>query len=125
VEAFATSGVERNFPSPPQPMQIGRKDTLTPVQPIVVAPVSVSPARNAASVAENGARAISYYAARFGPYPYSELAFTQMPGRESQGWPGLIYLSSYAFLDEEERKDLHMNAAGALVAQEVPAHEAA
>jgi len=50
---------------------------------------------------------------------------TQMPGRESQGWPGLIFLSSYAFLDQEERARLHMNDAGALVAQQVPAHEAA
>jgi hypothetical protein len=48
-----------------------------------------------------------------------------MPGRESQGWPGLIFLSSYAFLDQEERARLHMNDAGALVAQQVPAHEAA
>jgi hypothetical protein len=125
IEAFATGGVERNFPRPPQSMQVDPTDPRTPVEPIVVAPLSVSPARNAASVAENGARAISYYAARFGPYPYSELAFTQMPGRASQGWPGLIYLSSYAFLSREERESFHMNPTEALIEQIVPAHEAA
>jgi Peptidase family M1 domain len=53
------------------------------------------------------------------------LALTQLPGRESQGWPGLIFLSSYAFLTREEREQLHINAANALLSQLVPAHEAA
>ncbi len=56
------------------------------------------------SVAESSARAIHYYAERFGPFPYSKLALTQLPGRESQGWPGLIFLSSYAFLTQQERQ---------------------
>jgi hypothetical protein len=76
-------------------------------------------------VAEATARAIRYYAERFGPFPYSQLALTQLPGRESQGWPGLIFLSSYAFLNREERADIHMNALGALIDQLVPAHETA
>jgi hypothetical protein len=50
---------------------------------------------------------------------------TQLPGLQSQGWPGLIFLSSYAFLDQEDRKDIHMSAASALVSQQIPAHEAA
>jgi hypothetical protein len=78
----------------------------------LVAAPAPSPARNAAAVAEFTARAIRYYADRFGPFPYSKLALTQLPGRESQGWPGLIFLSSYAFLTREEREELHMNASG-------------
>jgi Peptidase family M1 domain len=127
VETYATGGVERDFPnSPPPNLRMDPVPTSRPHAPsALIAPLAPSPARNAAAVAELTARAIRYYANRFGPFPYSQLALTQMPGRESQGWPGLIFLSSYAFLDEEERKDLHMNAAGALVAQQVPAHEAA
>ena len=91
VETYATGGVERDFPSPPSPtLQI---DPTSPSRlqppPTLVAPLKPSPARNATSVAEVTARAIRYYAERFGPFPYSQLALTQLPGRESQGWPGL------------------------------------
>jgi hypothetical protein len=126
VETYATSGVERGFASSPPPTLQDPKPSFRPqMPPPLAAPLAPSPARNATAVAELTARAIRYYAERFGPFPYSQLALTQMPGRESQGWPGLIFLSSYAFLDEQERKDLHMNAAGTLTAQQVPAHEAA
>ena len=126
VEAYGTSGVERGFASSSPPTPQDPKPTFWPQMPPPLAvPLAPSPARNATAVAELTARAIRYYAERLGPFPYSQLALTQMPGRESQGWPGLIFLSSYAFLDEGERKDLHMNAAGTLTAQQVPAHEAA
>jgi hypothetical protein len=127
VETYATAGVERNFPEPPPPtMQIGQNPTSRPhAPPAMIVPLAPSPARNATAVAELTARAIRYYAERFGPFPYSQLALTQLPGRESQGWPGLIFLSSYAFLDQEERASLRMNPAGALVAQQIPVHEAA
>jgi hypothetical protein len=127
VETYATAGMERNFPGPPpRTLQIDPNPTSRPhAPPAMIIPLAPSPARNATAVAELTARAIRYYAERFGPFPYSQLALTQLPGQESQGWPGLIFLSSYAFLDQEERAGLHMNAAGALVAQQVPAHEAA
>ncbi len=128
VEAYATTSVERNFPTPtpqinpePTPGQTGLGKTPPPL----IAPLSPSPARNATAVAEFTARAIRYYADRFGPFPYSKLALTQLPGRESQGWPGLIFLSSYAFLTREEREEIHMNASTILLDQQVPAHEAA
>ncbi len=127
VETYATGGVERDFPSPPPTLGIGSNPTSRPhASPELVAPPPVpSPARNATAVAEFTARAIRYYAERFGPFPYSQLALTQVPGRESQGWPGLIFLSSYAFLDQADRERLHMSPVGALVGELVPAHEAA
>jgi Peptidase family M1 domain len=127
VETYATGGVERDFPNPPPPaLTIDPSPTTRPhAPPSLMSQLSPSPARNATAVAEVTARAIRYYADRFGPFPYSQLALTQLPGRESQGWPGLIFLSSYAFLDREDRASLHMNAAGAFIGELVPAHEAA
>ena len=127
VETYATIGVERNFPKPP--LATGQPD-VTLVRPGIIAsppllPAAPSPARSATAVAEGTARAIRYYADRFGPFPYSQLALTQLPGRESQGWPGLIFLSSYVFLTPEERADFHLTPAGTLLAQLTPAHEAA
>ena len=126
VETYATAGVERDFPTPqPQPIQpetSTRHPQAIPEAPLTPTP---SPAHNAMAVAEAAAQAIRYYADRFGPYPYSQLDLTQLPGRESQGWPGLIFLSSYAFLTREERQDLHLNTAGMLIQQQVPMHETA
>lgn len=127
VETYATIGVERDFPNlPPQiqlaPGPLPHKSPPPMTSPPAPAP---SPARNTTSVAELTARAIRYYSEWFGPFPYSKLALTQLPGRESQGWPGLIFLSSYAFLTQAESQQLHMNAAQELMDQQVPAHEAA
>jgi hypothetical protein len=127
VETYATVGVERDFPNagPPTMPNIPNPTGRPHAPPSLIAPLSPSPARNATAVAEITARAIRYYADRFGPFPYSQLALTQLPGRESQGWPGLIFLSSYAFLNREDRASLHMNPAGALIGELIPAHEAA
>jgi hypothetical protein len=127
VESYAAPGVEREFLKPPVRM-IEPDPAVSPElkrpQEIMV-PVAPSPARNAQHVAEATAQALQYYSRRFGPFPYSHLALTQMPGPESQGWPGLVFLSSYAFLSEQERADLHMDFSGNILAQQVPAHETA
>ncbi|MGA8271153.1 MAG: M1 family aminopeptidase [Candidatus Sulfotelmatobacter sp.] len=125
VETYATIGVEKDFPNPQVEIQEPpqRSPGKIPIPSIALA--APSPARNAAAVAEVAAQAVRYYAERFGPFPYSQLALTQLPGRESQGWPGLIFLSSYAFLSPQERADLHMTALGQLMDSQVPAHEAA
>jgi hypothetical protein len=126
VESYATSVVEKEFPKPPMPsIPIDPNPSMPQIQPILIAPAAPSPARNATAVAEAAAAAIRYYAERFGPYPYSQLSLTQMPGRDSQGWPGLVFLSSYAFLNRDERENLHMNATTALTTQLIPAHETA
>lgn len=126
VETYATVGVERDFPKSSPTIIERTTPSLRPgiINPPPSIPLAPSPARNAMDVAEATAQAIRYYAERFGPFPYSKLALTQLPGRESQGWPGLIFLSSYAFLTSEEREVLHMSA-HALVDQQIPAHEAA
>ncbi len=125
VEAYATRGVERDFPTgkievidpnPSDPTSRGR-EILLPNRP--------SPVQNEVMVAESAAAAIQYYAERFGPYPYSHLALTQMPGRDSQGWPGLVFLSSYAFLTQQDREQLHYEPFRILLQESIPAHETA
>ena len=48
-----------------------------------------------------------------------------MPGRDSQGWPGLVFLSSYAFLTDQEREQLHFQPYRILIQRSIPAHETA
>ncbi len=125
VAAYATSGVERDFPRP----LAGEIATPTPEDPRGIAPmVSVpapSPSHNALAVAQAAARAIHYYSQRFGPFPYSQLSLTQLPGPESQGWPGLVFLSSYAFLSDEDERAMHRSPGTELIDELIPAHEAA
>ncbi len=115
-------GVERDFPSAPiQVIQAPRPIAPTAMPtPRVIAPSILSPVQHEAMVGEAAAHAIEYFAARFGPFPYSQLALTQLPGRESQGWPGLVFLSSYAFLDDQQRQQLKFDQYRILLQKSVP-----
>jgi|HubBroStandDraft_6_1064221.scaffolds.fasta_scaffold00163_18 hypothetical protein len=42
----------------------------------------------------------------FGPYPYKQIAVTNIVGGYGQGWPGLLYLSWITFLDSTQRNAL-------------------
>jgi hypothetical protein len=129
VETYATTTVERNFPKtadnqPLPPDLLRRPPSPFPVVPSV-ASLPPSPAQNTQAIATTAARAIDFYSQRFGPYPYSGLALTQYPGRISQGWPGLIFLSSYAFLNSQEREHLEKDKAYRLIQEQSVAHETA
>jgi hypothetical protein len=64
--------------------------------------------RNAA-IAKRSAEDIKKYEQWFGPYPYKNLSLTQLPGPVSQGFPTLVYLSSYAYLSDDEQQALGLN----------------
>ena len=127
VETYATSGMERGFPKPPiervipNPLMRG-----VPQQPpLSLEPALPSPARNAQMVADVCSHAIEFFSRRFGPYPYGELKVAQMPGGLSQGWPGLVFLSSTSFLTAEEKSQLHMSSVDKTLVSQVIAHETA
>jgi hypothetical protein len=129
VEAYASSGVERTFPqgssqalapSPTLPFPAHRH-----TEPITVTAPPPSPSRNAQAVANSSARAVEFFAHHFGPYPYTSLALTQMPGEVSQGWPSLIFLSSFSFLTPTEKSQLHMSEVATVLSEIVITHETA
>ena len=133
VEVFGTKGVEKSFPkAPPEimeqptfPLAPGPSLRSRPMSPIVVTPPPPSPARDAQVVADRAAKAIETFSQWFGPYPYSSLALTQMPGSLSQGWPGLVFLSSFAFLSPQEQADLHLDPVSRDIDTQVLVHETA
>ena len=130
VEAYGTRVVEDSFPKPP-PQELLEPPPSFRVSPprvpllAISPPPPPSPARNVQVVADQAARAISSFSQWFGPYPYGSLALTQMPGRQSQGWPGLVFLSSYSFLSPQEQADLRLEPVVALLNSQVLAHETA
>ena len=127
VETYATAGMERGFPKPPiesllpPPLIRG----IPPRPSLTIVPLPPSPARNAQMVASTSARAIEFFSRRYGPYPYADLKVAQMPGGLSQGWPGLIFLSSTSFLTAEEKSELHMTPVEKTLVSQIIAHEIA
>ncbi|MCU1287185.1 MAG: peptidase rane alanine aminopeptidase [Acidobacteriales bacterium] len=106
VESYAARAVENNFPGASQQPEIiprRKPDDASPALGGLAMRGPLDPARNASIVAERSARTIDFLSARLGPFPYGSLALTQMPGSDSQGWPGLVFLSSHVFLTPSER----------------------
>ena len=130
VEAFGTKGVERSFPKPPAEVIEPPGNPLSPrskpgAPMLVPSAPSPSPARDLQDVADRAAKAITTFSQWFGPYPYSALALTQMPGNLSQGWPGMVFLSSAAFLNPQEQRDLHLDPVTRELNLQVLVHETA
>jgi len=44
------------------------------------------------------ADAVKFYERFSGPFPFDHLSVSQIPGTFGQGWPGLLYLSTFSFL---------------------------
>jgi hypothetical protein len=131
VEAYGTKGVEKSFPKGhpeviAQPTFPGvLPPGSRPMPSIVITPPPPSPARDVQAVADRAAKAIVNFSQWFGPYPYDSLAFTQMPGDLSQGWPGLVFLSSFAFLSPGEQTDLRLDPVTRDLDNQVLVHETA
>jgi hypothetical protein len=69
---------------------------------------------------------IRFYETFSGPFPFRTLSVSQIPGSFGQGWPGLLYLSTYSFLPPEAQHRAGLSSAN----QEhftdlVPFHEVA
>src|SRR6266404_4957970 len=130
VLTYATSTVEKNFAALSEALPPQAPGFLRPRRDIVSIPITIrpprpSPSQNAQLVGQTSARAVEFYEKNFGKFPYGQLSLTQMPGTVSQGWPGLIFLSSYSFLNPQERSQLPMEPGKRLISEQVIAHETA
>jgi peptidase M1-like protein len=125
VEAYAARAMEKDFPHGSSIISVPSMGPRPGTSEIVTPVVTPSPSRNAQKVADYGARAIDFFSERFGPYPYSSLELTQMPGRTSQGWPGLVFLSSYAFLTPEQTAQISPGSLDSALNSLILPHETA
>ena len=122
VDSYATRGVEKEMPKSEQ------LDTMptaqSPMPPegatsIVKSGAWPNPTVGGAQLATKAADTILSLEKLFGPYPFSSLALTQRPGSDSQGWPGMIFLSSYVYLTSAQRAEQHISAADNVLFGEV------
>ena len=69
---------------------------------------------------------IRFYETFSGPFPFHNLSVSQIPGTFGQGWPGLLYVSTYSFLPSEAQQRAGLSTAGQEHYTElVPYHEVA
>lgn len=106
---YATRGVEREMGVTRAAASSGRVSgpSSTGAQPARTSD-SLDPAQALKPLADKAAETLTAYSQMLGPYPFSTLSLTQRPGMESQGWPGLIFLSSYVYLTAEQRAALKL-----------------
>lgn len=52
------------------------------------------------------ANTLKVFQSYFGPYPYKTLSVTSIAGSYGQGWPGLLYLGWFTFLDSTQRHEI-------------------
>jgi hypothetical protein len=111
VEVFGNRNLEPALqPRPaPQPVIIDPRvpGTRAPRSPnittILQTPPPPDPLARLHVVADDVAAALQFYAGLFGPPPLKNLTVSPIPDTFGQGFPGLIYLSTLAYLDPAER----------------------
>jgi len=134
IDVFASRNLEESLrrrlakPSPALPeLPRGR----SPFPPRLGDPFSLpepapSPADALRNLATDIASSIHFYETYSGKFPYRELNVSQIPGTFGQGWPGLLYVSTFSFLPEEAQQRAGLNTEGQEFFSElVPFHEVA
>jgi hypothetical protein len=72
---------------PRHPMSNGNASSFVP-----------SPAAELKQIGKQIDSSIHFFETFSGPFPYRHLSVSQIPGTFGQGWPGLLYVSTYSFL---------------------------
>jgi hypothetical protein len=121
VEPTLLAQAQRSTPPLRPPTQGSQLADPAP-PPALIAP----PSEQAKRVAEGVGSGVEVFSELFGPFPYSELKVTQIPGRFGQGYPGLLYVSTLSFLEPGDLVRLGVSERGQEHFLEVvPAHETA
>jgi hypothetical protein len=85
-----------------------------------------SPASALKHLARDIDSSIRFYETYSGPFPVKQLAVSQIPGSFGQGWPGLLYLSTFSFLPPAAQERAGLSISGQEHFHElVPFHEVA
>jgi hypothetical protein len=85
-----------------------------------------SPAGALKQLARDIDSSIRFYETYSGPFPARQLSVSQIPGSFGQGWPGLLYLSTYSFLPASAQELAGLSTSGQEHFHDlVPFHEVA
>lgn len=119
------AALQARFPDPAVNLSGGFRLPGSEVQRIEDAPTP-SPADALKQLAREIEASIKFYEQYSGAFPFHNLGVSQIPGTFGQGWPGLLYLSTFSFLPQaaQARAGLSSSAQEHFT-QLVPFHEVA
>jgi hypothetical protein len=108
VEVFGNRALEPALRPPPRatiiveprPLARGARNEITTVMQAVPQP---DPLARLRTVASDVSAALQFFAGFLGPPPLKSLTVSPIPDTFGQGFPGLIYISTLAYLNPEER----------------------
>lgn len=105
LEQFLQERFRRQQSDPRLPMGSGLGSQHPHARSTVIIPeVTPSPASLLRELGGEIADAARYFERFNGRFPYPSLAVSQIPGAFGQGWPGLLYLSTFAFLSPRDQQ---------------------
>ncbi len=104
----------------------GRFGSASTGHSVVLPAPTPSPADALKQLGKEIDSSIRFYETFSGPFPFHNLSVSQIPGTFGQGWPGLLYVSTYSFLPSEAQRRAGLSTAGQEHFTElVPYHEVA
>jgi hypothetical protein len=111
--------------TPQMPSSFGPEGQVaTRMMPIT--PMAPSPADALKDLGREIDSSIRFYETLSGPFPFQKLGVSQIPGTFGQGWPGLLYLSTFSFLPPAAQRRAGLSESGQEHFTElVPFHEVA
>ena len=103
VEVCANRAVEKALaPKPRPPLSIPQAGVKSGAEVANMPPPTLDPLARLEELAGDVASALDFMAARFGPPPLKTLEVSPIPGSFGQGFPGLLYLSTKAYLRRQD-----------------------
>src|SRR6201998_4746988 len=91
-----------------------------------LSPAAPSPADPLKQLGRDIDSSIRFYENDSVPFPFQKLGVSQIPGTFGQGWPGLLYISTYSFLPPAAQQRAGLSESGQEHFTElVPFHEVA
>jgi hypothetical protein len=89
-------------------------------------PLPPNPATALKQLGKDIDASIRFYETYSGPFPFHNLSVSQIPGTFGQGWPGLLYISTYSFLSSDVQRRAGLSSSSQEHFSElVPFHEVA
>jgi hypothetical protein len=132
VEVYANKMLEQailaRLQAPPEERGDPRRPPAVDVPTLPGGSVSAvpSPADALKSLAQEVDSSIGFFEKFNGPFPFHHLGVSQIPGSFGQGWPGLLYLSTFSFLPPETQELVGLNTTSQEAFKDIiPVHEVA
>jgi len=104
LEQAIVERFRRTLPGPPVPQSPIKGPGPPFSTPIVLQDTAPSPASVLRQLGLEIAEATRFCERFNGSFPFERLAVSQIPGTFGQGWPGLLYLSTFSFLTPEAQR---------------------